>query len=189
VTVTRIKTATGWVDLGGGGGGGDGGGEAGPDATAMHWAGEWDTNLSYEENDVVSHNGSLWIAPAPLTNLSPEPGNPPDTISVNLGLIGQTNVSRYTGPFNTSGSSTVAGNQRFFDLATGGTVTFTGGVWAGWTGTGTFTYTNFTGAKTLAAGRHIFGVSDGVSSTITLSDGATFTPIPPEWVLMLQGAA
>jgi hypothetical protein len=181
VGVLRIYTSEGWVDLGGEGGG--------PDATAMRWSGEWNTNLSYEENDVVSHNGSLWIAPAPLTDLSADPGAPPDIISINLGLIGVTNVERYSGPFDTVGGSTTTGNQRFFDLATGGTVTFVGGVWAGWAGDGTFVHTNFSGPKTLVAGRHIFGVSSGVSATITLSDGATFAPLSPQWEVLHKGPA
>ena len=64
MTEVFIRTPTGWAPLG------DGGNGDGPltasETWDLHWKGAWRNNVTYIEDDVVSHAGEYWIAPEDL---------------------------------------------------------------------------------------------------------------------------
>jgi hypothetical protein len=153
VTVARIKTSSGWVDLGGGGGGGigefyeqaeeptspglgaiwfdpdaDGGGGG------LNYVGAFSLEQDYSENDVVTYKGASWIAPGDISSGSATPGESPSgpTLpSVNLPTWGVITGIRHL-PANkqltwvgpTSGSGYDIHEFFYIDIATAGTVSF-----------------------------------------------------------------
>lgn len=149
--------------------------------------GTFDPLVSYPIGSIVLYQGSLWGAGAAIPSGGAPPNELPDAINVTLGIAGNHNIARYTGPWTGTGTTGPDPSYRYFDLTVGGVVTFPGPTtYAGWTGAGVFTYSNFSGAKTLTAGRWIFSAQGG-PNTLALSGGAVMeTNYPPNWTLLVK---
>lgn len=151
--------------------------------------GTFDAGTTYPAGSVVLYNSILWATDVAIPSGGSPPNETPDAISRTLGIAGLRNaIGRYTGPW--TGTSTTGPNSdfRYFELLVGGTVTFTGATFAGWDNAGTFTYSNFSGAKTLTAGIWIFSAQGGPGS-IALSGGAVLKPdsaYPPNWKVLVK---
>lgn len=158
--------------------------------------GEYSGAVTYPAGSIVTYQGSVWATTVDIPSGGNPPNELPDAISLTLGIAGPRTIGRYI-PGSTwpSLGTTDASNNayRYFDLTVGGDVTFPSNgvsiIYAGWTGTGTFTYANFSGVKTLTAGRWIFSAgSAGLpAGPLALSNGAVFqSNYPPNWTLIAK---
>lgn len=156
-----------------------------PDAGGFK--GTYNAAIDYPAGSIVLYGGSLWGAEFDIPAGGNPPNELPDAINVTLGIAGNHNIARYTGPWTGTGTTGPDPSYRYFDLLVGGIVTFPGPTtYAGWTGAGVFTYSNFSGAKTLTAGRWIFSAQGG-PNTLALSGGAVMeTNYPPNWTLLVK---
>ena len=196
MTEVFIRTPTGWAPLG------DGGNGDGPPTASetwdLHWKGAWRNNVTYIEDDVVSHAGEYWITPEDLDAGELAPGTPsmPLEITHNPGSV-QWTTPQVCKPLTTdpqpwSALNFQSGNQAgwayfYFNVQTGGTLTVdfvTGqnGEWHHYPASGT-ALGSHTGDDTLTvtAQRYyirVWGNYSDMSGTIKLTPG-TAVLAPP----------
>jgi hypothetical protein len=75
-----------------------------PFATGLKWQGAWDTNITYHGGDVVSYQGSSYIATGRNTG-----GSSPTSVGTNWAVLAAQGATGATGPAGTTGATGPAG--------------------------------------------------------------------------------
>lgn len=153
----------------------------GSDVVTLNWRGNYVDAETYEADDLVRYQGSLWRAPETMTGSAPTTASSPPVTTPTLIIAGVSVVAPiYTEPFP-AGNGTWA--VRYFDVAVAGTVNIVNPGGYLWRSDGDpVAGGNYSGSLTV--GRYFFG-SNAASGTCSVAENtATITPPPAAWDLL-----